>query len=275
MKALWHSPLSASHTVAIAEPLAYLPELNVLVQGPIRQELTLKELIRQSLQLSSSHGSADICDELATYIRKTARGLAELHQCGVQFGEIVAWEDELAEICERRASLAAPLPQLAGLAEDVLGRLQQLAALHPADPLAPAHRSFRPAQVLIAKGEIGFIDFDGFCQAEPALDLALFMTTVKHLGINKASSEEDEEEDEQLGPETRQARLTQAEAICQLFLAEYEKYAPISRTRLLLWETLDLLALVLGSWSKLKLTRLENCLFLLERHLLMNRESLL
>ena len=282
MQALWQSPLGISHTVNIAEPLAYLPDLNVLVQGPIREEMTLKELIRNRLRPAERAielGEPEVDPELARYICKTAAGLAELHQCGVHYGESVTWENELAKIYTQRAKLAKPLPQLADLAEDLLQRLQTLAASQPADPLAPAHRSFRPAQVLLAGGEIGFIDFDGFCQAEPALDLALFMTTIKNLSVNKSSVEDEDEEadevmDAQLNAETRLARLIQAEAICELFLSEYEKHAPVSRTRILLWETLDLVSLVLGSWTKLKLARLDNCLFMLERYLVANSDKM-
>jgi hypothetical protein len=270
MQALWRSPLGTSDTVRIAEPLAYLAELNVLVQGPIHEELTLKELLRSASAAagrSPKDGEPEISPELASYVRKTAAGLAELHQCGVSYGENVTWEDELAKIYAQRAKVAKPLPHLATVAQDLLNHLQALAAVQPADPLAPAHRSFRPAQVLLSGGEIGFIDFDGFCQAEPALDLALFMTTVKNLGINKSNpDDEDEDESEPLDDERRLAWLTRAEAICELFLAEYEKHAPVSRTRILLWEALDLLSLVLGSWTKLKLARLDNCLFMLERH---------
>jgi hypothetical protein len=270
MQALWRSPLGASDTVRIAEPLAYLAELNVLVQGPIHEELTLKELLRST---PGVHGhaardrNAEISPELASYICKTAAGLAELHQCGVSYGENVTWEDELAKIYALRAKVAKPLPHLANMAEDLLNHLQALAAIQPADPSAPAHGTFRPAQVLLSGGEIGFIDFDGFCQAEPALDLALFMTTIKHLSMNKSNADdEDEDESEPQDQERRLAGLTRAEAICELFLAEYEKHAPVSRTRILLWEALDLLSLVLGSWTKLKLGRLDNCLFMLERH---------
>ncbi len=282
MQALWQSPLGSSHTVGIAEPLAYLPDLNVLVQGPLREEMTLKELIRHGLHAAGrtlAPGEPVVDPELARYICKTAAGLAELHQCGVHYGESITWENELTKIYAQRAKLAKPLPQLADLAEDLLGHLQTLAASQPADPLAPAHRSFRPAQVLLAGGEIGFIDFDGFCQAEPALDIALFMTTIKNLSVNKSSVEEEDEEegeatDAQVNAETRLARLTQAEAICELFLSEYEKHAPVSRPRILLWETLDLLSLVLGSWTKLKLARLDTCLFMLERHLMANEDRM-
>ena len=42
MRALWDFPLSSGTAVKIAEPLAYDPELKVMLQGPIRQEKTLK-----------------------------------------------------------------------------------------------------------------------------------------------------------------------------------------------------------------------------------------
>src|SRR5207253_6619351 len=35
MRALWDSPLATSDAVTIAEPLAYLPALKLLLQGPI------------------------------------------------------------------------------------------------------------------------------------------------------------------------------------------------------------------------------------------------
>jgi len=53
-------------------------------------------------------------------------------------------------------------------AELLLDRLEQLARAYPPDPLVPSHSSFRPAQALLYKDQIGFIDFDSFCQSEPA-----------------------------------------------------------------------------------------------------------
>lgn len=270
MQALWHSPLRSSTTVTIAEPLAYVPDLNVLVQGPIQQEATLKELLRQTLHAPNGPTPA-AWEEVVGYLQKTAIGLAELHRCGVQYGATITWEDELADFYAQRAALAAPLPALGDWATDLLSHLQQMAADHPADPLAPAHSSFRPAQVLLAQGNIGFIDFDGFCQAEPAMDLALFLRTLQSIAINKpTNTEEEEEESEPLDDATRLARLVQAEKLCALFLAEYERHAPVSRPRILLWETLNLVGLVLNAWNKLKLGRLDDTRFMLERHLQIN-----
>ncbi len=270
MKALWESPLQKSHTVAIAEPLAYIPELSLLIQGPIREEQTLKVALRTALQVNSPAGWATFNN----YLRKTAIGLAELHQCGVTTGETVTWQDEFDDVLKQQARLATPIPQLAELARPLLDYLQHLDSLYPAESPKPAHRSFRPAQVLLYQGEIGFIDFDGFCQCEPAMDIALFLTTVKKIVINQVPAEEDEddEENEILDDATRNARIAQAEEICETFLRAYEEHAAVSRQRIALWEALDLLSLLIGSWTKIKLARIENCIFSLEHHFAMNRD---
>src|ERR671936_1872397 len=50
MRALWESSLATSRKLTIAEPLAYLPALKVLLQGPIREEQTLSALMRGALR---------------------------------------------------------------------------------------------------------------------------------------------------------------------------------------------------------------------------------
>ncbi|HEX9372284.1 MAG TPA: phosphotransferase [Roseiflexaceae bacterium] len=263
MRALWESPLGASEVVAIAEPLAYLPELSALVQGPVREQQTLKDLIRSALRL----GTPDALVELSDVMRKTAAGLAALHRSGAKGGDVSTWEDELAEVHEVVEQLGAVFPQLAATAAPLLARLAALAAEHPAEPPAPSHRSFRPAQVLLYNGTIGFIDFDSFGQAEPALDLALFLSATKNIGLSEPHEEESNEDDAALDPLARAALLDQLDVICDEFLAEYARHAPVSRQRVALWEALDLLTLVLTCWTKIKPVRLSNTLAMLERHL--------
>jgi hypothetical protein len=263
MRALWDSPLGNGDAVTIAEPLAYLPELSVLVQGPIREEQTLKDLIRSALRENTPEALA----ELESAMRKTARGLAALHRSGAQYGKSYAWEEEFAEVRAAVDQLGGAIPRLAGVAEPLLARLEALAAEHLADPTAPSHSSFRPAQVLLYRGKIGFIDFDSFCQAEPALDLALFLAATKNIGLSEPHEEESNEDDAELDPVTRQALLDRLDTICETFLAEYVQHAPVSRQRVALWQALDLLSLVLTCWTKIKPVRLGNTLAMIERHL--------
>jgi len=263
MRALWESSLGTGEAVTIAEPLGYLPELNALIQGPIREEQTLKDLIRSALRA----GTPTALAELDQVMRKTAFGLAALHRSGAQYGEAYTWSEEFAEVRETAEQLGAAVPSLAGVAAPLLDRLKALDAEYPADPLGPAHHSFRPAQVLLYQGKIGFIDFDSFCQAEPALDLALFLSATKNIGLSEPHEEESNEDDTALDPNIRAHLLDQLDSICESFLAEYERHAPISRQRVALWETLDLLELVLTCWTKIKPVRLSNTMAMLERHL--------
>jgi phosphotransferase family enzyme len=263
MRALWDSALAHSDAVTIAEPLAFIPELNVLVQGPIREEQTLQDLIRSALRA----GTPEALAELNEFMRKAAVGLVELHRARVGIGETRVWEDEFTEVQDDVDRLAAAAPQLEGAAAPLLARLYALASEHPADPPVPTHGTFRPAQVLLHKGRIGFIDFDGFCQAEPALDLALFLGKIRDIGLSASEADEEDEDSEPVDRATLLALLEQTESISETFLSEYERHLPVSRQRIALWAALNLLTLVLHCWTKVKPERLDINMLLLERHL--------
>jgi hypothetical protein len=259
MRALWSSELSRSSAVAIAEPLAYLPELRVLVQGPVAGDRTLKDLICSWLQ----RGTPAALDELSAYLARAAEGLAALHGCGVAYGETVTLECEVAEIRSRIERLARFTPELSGAAAPLLARVVHLAAEHPADSVRPSHGTFRPAQVLLHQGLVGFIDFDGFCRAEPALDVARFRAGIKDCGMRAQSTAG-------VGippsPEATTATMTALEAVCDRFLRCYEAVAPVSRDRVMLWETLDLLTYVIHAWTRMSPARLRAEMLTLEEH---------
>jgi aminoglycoside phosphotransferase (APT) family kinase protein len=249
--------------VTIAEPLAYWPDQRVLVQGPIREDLTLKELIRPSL----GQGTPEALDQLDEYMAKTAAGLAALHRCGVRHGATATWNDQVAEIRGLMERLADPIPEIGGAVEPLLAWLAGLDARNPAQPVAPAHGTFRPAQVLLHQGEIGFIDFDGFCQAEPALDVALFRAGIKDIGAGYqqpagtagATSS---------NPESIGVIPSALEALAEDFLRHYEAVATVSRERVMLWETVHLLIYVLHAWTKVSAKRLPVRMAVLREHLL-------
>lgn len=266
MRALWDSPLAAGDVVAIAEPLAFLPEWNVLVQGPVREEQTLQDLIRTALRAGTPEVPAALDDNL----RQAAAGLAALHAAPVAPRDTRVWEDELAEVRQVDDRLTAVVPELVGTLAPLLAELEARAAAAPADPAGPAHGTFRPAQVLLHQGRIGFIDFDSFCRAEPALDVALFVEKIKDLGLSATPGDEDDADDTPLDPAAYPARLAQVELFCATFLAAYRAHRPISAQRVALWEALYLLTLVLHCWTKVKPARLVHAMFLLEHHLRTN-----
>jgi hypothetical protein len=130
MLALWNSPLGSSETVQIAEPLAYIAEERVMIQGPIYEETTLKRFMTAAFRA----GTPEAVEELNQVMQKTAAGLAELHQTNVALGETWDWEDEMSEVRERVERLPTSYPGLVQAAAPLLNRIQQLADACPPDP---------------------------------------------------------------------------------------------------------------------------------------------
>jgi hypothetical protein len=260
MRALWDSPLGSSKEVAIAEPLAYLPDLKVLVQGPVREQQTLKELVRAAIV----RRTPEMMEELFELMRKSATGVVMLHRSNVTIAPVFTWEARLANVKEQLDDLSESIPALKGAIRPLFERLEWVASAYPAGDLVSSHGTFRPAQVLIDRDQIGFIDFDSFCQSESALDLALFTGNLKSIGLTVS---EDDEDEQILDPAEQQARLDGLEAASQVFLETYAASLPISPMRIALWETLDLLTIILHSWTKVKPVRLKNTMFLLEHQL--------
>ena len=263
MLALWNTPLASSGTVQIAEPLAYSEQERVMIQGPIGEEITLKKLMVNAFRA----GTREAIEEVNQVMRKTAAGLAEIHGANVTSGKTWVWEDEFAEVRERIERLSIARPGLSQGANPLLGRLRQLADASPPDPLVPSHGSFRPAQVLLYKDQIGFIDFDTFCQSEPANDLALFLSSVMSLAMTNTDFDETRDSGSGMDEETRKSRFEMAMSLSEQFLDEYEKHRPVSRQRVALWEALDIFMLVLHGWIKVKVGELADTTYLFEQFL--------
>jgi aminoglycoside phosphotransferase (APT) family kinase protein len=161
--------------------------------------------------------------------------------------------------------LERAVPELGGAAAPLLALVADVAQMHEAEAPRPSHGSFRPAQVLLADGRVGFIDFDGFGRAEPARDVALFRTAIKDVAL--ASWPPDAPT-----PAESEVRTTIAwlEEVCEVFVARYQQVAPLSRERVALWETLDLFTNVLNAWTKVKPERVGPTIRLVDDFLLAN-----
>jgi aminoglycoside phosphotransferase (APT) family kinase protein len=136
------------------------------------------------------------------------------------------------------------------------------------DPLVPSHGTFRPAQVLMYQGEIGFIDFDSCCNAEPAKDLGLFLCAFLRAGMATVDFDGVEVN---AGPVDNAARLDRFQkliAVSESFLQEYERCTmPVNRQRVALFEALELFILILHAWTKVKVRELNDIMFVLEHFL--------
>lgn len=248
MRALWSSPMRTSTTVTIAEPLAIVPEKNVMLQAIVPGERSLKEHIKTVFATGLDAG----VEALSGPVRTAGRGLAEMHTSGAEAGPVVTWEDQVDAVREAGDELVAVIPSLAAAIEPLVAGLEALALITPAGPLVPTHRSFRPAQLLMHDDDIAFIDFDGFCQAEAGLDLALFRTTLCDLSLRAL-----EKDDQPMDVDEQRACQIRLDELCATFLAGYEEVAEYSAERLALWDALTSAKDILDCWRKIKFEHLE------------------
>jgi len=264
MLTLWNSPLGSSKVVKIAEPLAYDQELRVMIQGPIHQEKTLKDLTVSAVKA----GTTEAFSELTDAVRKTAAGLAELHRSNVALDTIYGWENDMAEVREFIERLAVSLPQLGPAGYSFVEKLGSLEVSSKPDPLVPSHGTFRPAQVLMDRSEIGFIDFDSCCMAEPAKDLGLFLCAFLRAGMATVDFDDIAVNPEFVDDAARLARFERLISISEAFLDEYETHCgPVNRQRVALFEALEIFILILHAWMKVKMRELRDIMFLFEHFL--------
>jgi hypothetical protein len=257
MVALWRTRLSAGDIVGIAEPLAYVPEIRLLVQAGLPAEQSLEELLRTTIQRPTPDARA----RLERLLRTAAAGLAALHRSGVRTDASITWGERVTTIPEALERIASVAPGVAPSAQRLWEQLQALAATQPADPVVPSHGSFDPDQVLIAQDYVSFIDFDSFSMAEPALDVGHMRAAIMDSGMKLI-------DDKTLHDQAAcKAYLDDLSALGEVFLSEYEAFAPISRPRLALWEAWDYLRDALQLWTKPQLSGAEAVVRILEYHL--------
>ncbi len=258
MTALWNSPLRFSSTVRIAEPLAFLPEMNVVLQELVPGDISLKDHLKQAFADGVVRGVALLTD----VVRKSGRGLAELHSCGATVGPEVTWDDQIGALRVAVTQLDTALVESSAAIEPLVGELERAAAKIPAAPLVPTHRSFRPAQILLDGTDIAFLDFDGYCRAEPGLDLSLFRTTLVDLCLRALEADDDAP-----SAELQRERQAHLDSLCASFLAGYEEVAPVDRERLALWDALTSAKDIVDCWRKVKFEHLDRRMEFLQQRL--------
>ncbi len=167
LRSLWLAaslPGVSEPRLRMPEPMAYLPELKMILQraAPGRQ-------------FSEFAAEEDLTDA----VRRIAINLAGLHNLTVTRGERKTLPEHLEKYCRPGPqALSAACPQLEPLTTNLVERILADESLQRA-PLVPAHGDLNLAQIFITNEAAYFIDFDGFCLTHAALDLGNFLVTLQ------------------------------------------------------------------------------------------------
>jgi len=223
MRALWATALADGGVVRLAEPLGYLPDPGVLVQGVVPGERTAREV----LAAAAAGGDASQAEAV---LLKIAEGMAALHGCGVEEAPLQTWGDDVDRVRRIAARLAPTWPEPA---KEVLAALELIDRAGASGTTAtgprPSHGSFRPSQVLVDGDRVAFVDFDGFCLAEPERDLGRFCKGLRKLILAPAAAASEGD---------RAGAVARAERLVQAFLSHYVRSAAVSFERVAAWEAL-------------------------------------
>ncbi len=118
-------------------------------------------------------------------LRLTAQALARLHHSSTRPSENAprTGTKEAKRARERAALIAARNPTQAEQVQQCVQQLVSLLeSLQPARYL-PAHGGFKSSQLLFHSHHVYVVDFDGFCLADPALDVGYFLAYLRPSGL--------------------------------------------------------------------------------------------
>ncbi|HEY0754713.1 MAG TPA: phosphotransferase [Ktedonobacteraceae bacterium] len=130
-------------------------------------------------------GKAASTQAPASELRLAALALARLHTSQVSPGAhtLRPGSKEAKRARERAALLTSYYPALASQIQQLVQTLaERLEGLQPAI-YRPAHGGFKASQLLYLDQTISVVDFDGFCLADPALDVGYFLAYLRPSGL--------------------------------------------------------------------------------------------
>lgn len=182
MNMLADSEAVRSGRVVLAPALAFMPDLQIVVQAPV-EGLPL-ELYMEGLQGSVTAGDRRGWDGVIS----SAAALAAVHTAGLTTDRERPIAAEVKRFGKRAAQAAAVDPAIGG-------RMVELAAALPAglDKLAEwneritlVHGDCKHSQCMLTAEGVAILDWDHCGMADPATDIGTYLATLRQMGIHQA-----------------------------------------------------------------------------------------
>ena len=217
MQKLAASPALRAGKVEMAQAVAFIPELPMVLQAPVAG-LPLDMLLSQPKRTALADHP-----RVVEGIRRAAAALAALHQVAAISTRVRAVGPEL-ERFQRRSAQIMPIAPTVGAG------LNELACALPAwlDRLSDwgaetsvVHGDCKPSQFFVTPGEqdasdasqVALLDFDHCGMADPAADVGNFLATLRQLGVQQALTQRE--------PTQGAAQQQRLHSLEEQFLAEY------------------------------------------------------
>ena len=158
VKSLWDAGFgdNSEDGISVPEPMGVIPEFQMWLQRKVPGELATKLLAEAS-------GVA--------LAKRMVQAIHKLHQAGIPTSRRHTMADELRTVHERLLLIAQMKPQWTQRLERLLDAGARRVNTTPEPSFRGIHRDFHPDQVIVDGARLYLLDFDDYCEGDPAIDL--------------------------------------------------------------------------------------------------------
>jgi len=159
--------------IAVPEPLAVIPELNMWLQRKA-PGTAASALLAEPVGIEAS--------------RRVAEAVVKLQRSEVAMKRLYNVATELRVLHERLSLIAMERPQWRNRLGRLIDACRQLSKSLPEVSPVPAHRDFYPDQVIVDGDHLYLIDFDLSAFADPGLDAGNFLAHVTEQSLRESGN---------------------------------------------------------------------------------------
>lgn len=234
--------------VTIPECLGWREDLRLVAFTEIPGAPRVAQLLKSRLRGDDVAGEPSLEDAVET----CGRIAATLHTSGLRLGEPRTLELEVARLRDNLSPIRRLSPDLGRRLAECLDLVERRSAASPALDLCQSHGDFSYTQLIFEGSRPGLVDFDNFCQAEPALDLGQFLAYLRYAGIKSRA-------------DSRAERAGLSSELAARFADAYVTAggSAAALDRVDLYEAINLTRMAEHAWQNLKSRRLEGIVTLL------------
>lgn len=228
LAAAWEAA-RASGTWRAARPVAYLPEWKLLLQEAVLG----RDFRLVFADVTPDDGSPALLAQARQHLSRIVAAVRSLQRAPRGPGPVKSFEKLFDEQERNLHYLGGAEPRLAAEIRALREELRAVERQTPRAPLVFCHGDFAHGNVLIDGETVGIIDFDKSGMAEPAFDIAYFLTHLWSFGLR------------------HQKRMPHVAGLWKHMRDEYLALAPeVTSERLAVYEALDFAAYVLRNFRK-------------------------
>lgn len=194
MTALWTHNIQSASRVPMAQPLWYDNALRTLWQSSLEGKTLIEYDLLHTNELY--------------LLKQAATTVAALHQTSVSCGTPPTLEEQVRQLTQVHPLLVEVQPECHSLLTQLIDRLVNQASSLKLGPTGTLHGDLHLQNCFVTSNGVALIDLDNICIGYPAHDIGSFLANLYYHALVK------------------QKNPSQASALGQVFLQEYERHIP-------------------------------------------------